>query len=148
MGDQPSRCEFDAEAMVLRVERTIPGTVEAIPPVVGEIMGVVREMGCVAGSEFEVEVAVNEALANAVKHGCGQDPRKEVTVTVECDPGQGVLIIVRDPGGGFDPATLPSPLVGERIYASHGRGVFLISQLMDEVHHAKGGTEIWMRKRP
>ena len=47
----------------------------------------------------------------------------------------------------FDPASLPCPLVGERIYASHGRGVFLITELMDEVHHAKGGTEIWMRKR-
>jgi serine/threonine-protein kinase RsbW len=147
MSDQPSRCEFDPDRMVLRVERTIPGTVEAIPPVVGEIMGVVREMGCVAGSEFEVEVAVNEALANAVKHGCGHDACKEITVTVECDPDQGVLIIVRDPGEGFDPASLPSPLVGERIFASHGRGVFLITELMDEVHHAKGGTEIWMRKR-
>ena len=147
MSDQPSRCEFDPEGMVLRVERTIPGTVESIPPVVGEIMAVVREMGCVAGSEFEVEVAVNEALANAVKHGCGHDPCKEVTVTVECDPHQGVLIIVRDPGEGFDPASLPSPLVGERIFASHGRGVFLITQLMDEVRHAKGGTEIWMRKK-
>jgi len=147
MSDQPSRCEFDPVRMVLRVERTISGTVEAIPPVVGEIMTVVREMGCVAGSEFEVEVAINEALANAVKHGCGHDPCKEVTVTVECDPKQGMLIIVRDPGEGFDPASLQSPLVGERIYASHGRGVFLITELMDEVHHAKGGTEIWMRKR-
>jgi len=147
MSDESGRCEFDLEAMVVRFERTIPGAVDAIPSVVDEVMGVVRGMGCAAGSEFEIEVAVNEALANAVSHGCGNDPAKEVTITVECDPSQGLLIIVRDPGPGFDPACIPSPVVGERIYASHGRGVFLINQLMDEVHHARGGTEIWMRKR-
>ncbi len=148
MIDTSSRCEFDLEAMFLRFERTIPGSAEAIPPVVDEVMGVVRGMGCAAGSEFEIEVAVNEAVANAVKHGCRHDPAKEVTITVECDPSQGILIIVRDPGQGFDPACIPSPVVGERIYASHGRGVFLITELMDEVRYERNGTEIWMRKKP
>jgi len=148
MIDTSNRCEFDPEAMFLRLERTIPGSVEAIPPVVDEVMGVVREMGCAAGSEFEVEVAVTEALANAVAHGCGHDPCKQVTISVQCDPGQGMLIVVRDPGKGFDPANIPSPVVGERIYASHGRGVFLITELMDEVRYEKNGTEIWMRKKP
>ena len=148
MIDASSRCEFDPEAMSLRFERTIPGSVDAIPPVVGEAMRVVREMGCAAGAEFEVEVAITEALANAVAHGCGHDPCKLVTISVQCDPGQGMLIVVRDPGKGFDPANIPSPVVGERIYASHGRGVFLITELMDEVRYEKNGTEIWMRKKP
>jgi len=148
MGDTSSRCEFDPEAMSLRFERTIPGSVEEIPPVVGEVMRVVRDMGCAAGSEFEVEVAMTEALANAVAHGCGHDPCKLVTISVQCDPGQGMLIIVRDPGKGFDPAKVPSPVAGERIFASHGRGVFLITELMDEVRYEKDGTEIWMRKKP
>jgi serine/threonine-protein kinase RsbW len=111
-------------------------------------MGLVREMGCAAGSEFDVEVAITEALANAVAHGCGHDPCKLVTISVQCDPGQGMLIIVRDPGKGFDPANVPSPVAGERIFASHGRGVFLITELMDEVRYEKNGTEIWMRKKP
>ena len=147
MSDQPSRCEFDQEGMAVRFERTIPGTVEAIPPVVSEVMSVVREMGCAAGSEFEIEVAINEALANAVEHGCGHDPDKHVSIVVECDPAQGMLIIVADPGQGFDPKTIPNPVLGERIYADHGRGIFLINELMDEVRYEKGGTEIWMRKK-
>jgi len=134
-------------AMVVRFERTIPGTVDSIPRVVDEIMNEVRTMDCAAGSEFEIEVAVSEALANAVVHGCRHDAAKEITITVECDPEQGILIIVRDPGEGFDPACIPNPVDGEQVFASHGRGVFLINQLMDEVHHARGGTEIWMRKR-
>jgi serine/threonine-protein kinase RsbW len=55
--------------------------------------------------------------------------------------------MVRDPGTGFDPEKIPSPLVGDNLYASHGRGIYLINQLMDEVQFKRGGTEIWMRKR-
>jgi serine/threonine-protein kinase RsbW len=143
-----SRCEFDADQLAVRFETTIQGTVEAIAPVVEEIMAIVGEMGCAAGSEFEIEVSVNEALANAVEHGCGHDPSKEVAVRVECDPENGMLIMVRDPGEGFDPDSVPSPIIGERIYADHGRGIFLINELMDEVRYEAGGTEIWMVKKP
>jgi serine/threonine-protein kinase RsbW len=66
---------------------------------------------------------------------------------VACDESKGMLIVVRDPGPGFDPAAIPSPTVGQNIYRHHGRGIYLINQLMDEVSFDKGGTEIRMRKR-
>jgi serine/threonine-protein kinase RsbW len=147
MGGALSRCEFDADRLVTRLEISIPGTVEAIPPVVEQIMRVVEEMGCAEGAEFEIEVSVNEALANAVKHGCEHDPDKVVEILVECEPESGMLIVVRDPGSGFDPADVPSPVHGKQVYEDHGRGIYLINQLMDEVRYEKNGTEIWMRKR-
>lgn len=148
MGSEtPDRCDFDGDRMVKRIEETIPGSIDAIPAVVGRIMTVVEELSCAEGKEFDIEVALNEALANAVKHGCGHDPSKRVEIMVECDPEQGMLIVVRDPGSGFDPAEIPSPVVGERVFADHGRGIFLINRLMDEVRYERGGTEIWMRKR-
>ncbi len=58
-----------------------------------------------------------------------------------------MLIVVRDPGNGFDPDSIPSPIEGKRVYAAHGRGIFLINQLMDTVHYERGGTEIRMIKR-
>jgi serine/threonine-protein kinase RsbW len=58
-----------------------------------------------------------------------------------------MLIVVRDPGTGFDPADLPSPVTGENLLFNHGRGIFLINELMDDVEYRGGGTEIWMRKR-
>ena len=73
-GEEPTRCEFDQDRLVTRFEATIPGTAAAIPPVVARIMDVVGEMECAEGKEFDIEVAVNEALANAVEHGCGRDP--------------------------------------------------------------------------
>jgi len=148
MSDEKApRCEFDRDGLVHRFETTIPGTVEAIPPVVTRIMEEVRSMECAAGKEFDIEVAINEALANAVQHGCANDPSKQVEVTVECDPASGMLIVVKDPGSGFDPTDVPSPIVGQRLYSDHGRGIFLINELMDEVSYKNGGTEIWMRKK-
>jgi serine/threonine-protein kinase RsbW len=148
MGDAGPRCEFDAGQIVVRVQKEVPGHVEAIAPVVEQIMEVVRQQGCAEESEFEIEVSLFEAIANAVEHGCGHDPDKRVEVVVACEEHRGMIIIVRDPGPGFDPASVPSPVVGENIFADSGRGIFLINQLMDEVRFEKNGTEIWMIKGP
>ena len=146
MSEPTRRCELDAAQMVVRVQKEVPGHVEAIAPVVEEIMEVIQQQGCAADSEFEIEVSLYEALANAVEHGCGHDPEKRVEVIVACDEHKGMVIVVRDPGPGFNPESVPSPVVGENIYADGGRGIFLINQLMDEVRFEKNGTEIWMIK--
>lgn len=139
-------CEFSSKRLILRLERTIPGDVKAIDPVVEKVMEVAAEMGCAAGKEFAIETALREALANAVIHGCRKDPHKKIQICVACDEDRGMLIVVRDPGGGFDPSQVPNPVVGERVFAEHGRGIYLINQLMDEVTITRGGTEIRMRK--
>ncbi len=145
-GESMPRCEFDSKDLIMRFELTIAADVKAITPVVDSLMKLVREMGCAAGREDAVEVALREALANAVIHGCKNDPAKQVQCCVACDESRGMLIVVRDPGTGFDPASLPSPAVGQNVYSEHGRGIYLINQLMDEVQFERGGTEIRMRK--
>ena len=148
MRNRPTeKCEFDAEGLILRLDLTVAADVEGIEPVVQRIMAIVSSMDCGAGKEFEIEIALREALANAVVHGCKRDPGKQVQVCVSCDETRGMLIVIRDPGGGFDPQTIESPTTGENLYRSHGRGIYLINQLMDEVRFARGGAEIWMRKR-
>ena len=138
--------EFDADDLILRLDLTIPGAVESVAPAVERIMEEIRRMECAAGKEFEIELALQEALANAVTHGCEENPDKQIQIAVGCDSQRGVLIVVRDPGGGFDPNELPSPVVGEAIFEDHGRGIFLINRLMDEVSFRKRGAEIRMRK--
>jgi len=140
-------CEFDPNELLLKLEFTVPGDVESIQPAVDEIMEVVGAQECATGSEFEVEVALLEALANAVTHGCKDDPSKSIQVCVACEIDRGMLIIVRDPGAGFDPGEIPSPVTGENVFYDHGRGIFLINELMDNVEYRNGGTEIWMRKK-
>lgn len=145
--DNVARCDFEPDKLVLRLELTFVADTKAITPVVDRVMEAAREMSCAQGKEFEIEVSLREVLVNAIKHGCRNDPSKEVRLTVCCDQSRGMLIIVRDPGPGFDVDSLPSPLMGERVFASHGRGIFLINRLMDEVKILGRGTEIHMVKR-
>ncbi len=148
MADPTPRCDFDTDNLIVRIQKEVPGDVAAIPPVVEQIMEVVRDQGCAGDGEFEIEVSLYEALANAVEHGCEHNPEKRVEVVVACEEHRGMIIIVRDPGPGFNPESVPSPVVGENIFADSGRGIFLINQLMDEVRFERNGTEIWMIKGP
>lgn len=140
-------CTFDARHLNLKLSVTLSADRDAVDPVVRNIMKVVREMNCANGREDDIELALSEALANAVVHGAGLDPSKIVECDVACDEEHGMLIVVRDPGPGFDPEKIADPCCGENIYSHHGRGIYLINQLMDEVQFRKNGTEIHMIKR-
>lgn len=145
---QPSQsCAFDSSQLDLKLSVTLAADRDAVDPVVRSVMEVVREMRCAPGREDDIELALTEALANAVVHGAKNDPSKVIECDVACDNQHGVLIIVRDPGPGFDPSKIPDPCHGENIYANHGRGIYLINQLMDEVQFHKNGTEIHMLKK-
>jgi serine/threonine-protein kinase RsbW len=149
MSNEPlTQCEFDSGNLLVKVDMTIPGDINAISPVIEKVLAVVTEMGCAAGREFEIELVLNEALTNAIKHGSAHDPSKQVQCCVACDHARGMLIVVRDPGPGFDPASIPNPVVGQNLFSTSGRGIYLINQLMDEVRFEKGGTEIHMRIGP
>lgn len=139
--------EFECEDLLVRLDIEVPGDASAISGVVERVLALASEAGCAQGKEFEIETALREALANAIRYGCEHNPSKTVQLSVSCDRVRGMLIVVRDPGLGFDPAQVPSPIAGEQIYSEHGRGIYLISQLMDHVEYGRGGTEIRMLKR-
>ena len=138
---------FDTRHLNLKLSVTLAAERNAVDPVVQSVMKIVREMKCADGREDDIELALSEALANAVVHGAGSDPSKIVECDVACDEQHGMLIVVRDPGPGFDPEKISDPCSGENIYSHHGRGIYLINQLMDEVKNHKNGTEIHMIKR-
>ena len=127
-------------------EVMLAADVGTISPVVTWVMYLVSEMEYGAGKEFEIEMALREALANAVLHGCNADPSKRIECSVTCDEYRGILIVVRDPGNGFDLAKVPSPTGEQNIFSEHGRGIYLINMLMDEVQFERNGAEILMRK--
>ncbi len=140
-------CEFDPTKLLIKIDLVIQADLRQINEVVEGVLKIASKMDCAKGKEFEIETALREALANAIIHGCGSDPSRRVQCCVACDMERGMLIVVRDPGAGFDPAQVPSPILGENVFSEHGRGIYLINQLMDEVHFTKGGTEIRMKKR-
>lgn len=143
----PLAPSVEGESVIFKLSVTLAADSNAVDPVVDGIMQMVRQMQCSAGKEDAIQIALSEALANAVVHGAHADARKKIECEVSCDKTHGVLITVRDPGKGFDPASLPNPIKGENVYAQHGRGIYLINQLMDEVKFMKNGAEIRMLKR-
>ncbi len=125
---------------------TISADPNAISGVVDGVLQIAREMKCAEGNEYHLELSLREALANAIIHGCNNDPTKKVECCVVCTEASDVMIVVRDPGEGFTPQSVPSPLAAENLHSDHGRGIYLINQLMDEVSFARNGSEIRMRK--
>ncbi len=93
-------------------------------------------------------IAVTEVGNNAILHGNKRDPEKRVFLTIHAGP-EGVEIIVRDEGPGFNPDNLSNPLDPENLLRESGRGVFIMRSLMDEVkfNFSRGGTEVTIIKR-
>ena len=143
---KPPACEFNAGDLTFTVEELVSSEIGAISPAVEKLVRLIKDRSCIPGNEYAVELSLQEALANAVLHGNHQDPNKRIRICCACQADGKIIIIVKDEGEGFDPRRVPSPLAGENIYSAHGRGIYLINMLMDEVHFERGGREIHMRK--
>jgi anti-sigma regulatory factor (Ser/Thr protein kinase) len=126
---------------------TIPADPRQIPRLTDGVTQVLQEKGWPETDVMAVELALQEAVANAIRHGCGGDASKELQCTVTCDDAGEIMITVRDPGKGFDPTKVSNPLDPMNLLKSSGRGIFLINGLMDDVQFADGGRELQMRKR-
>ena len=125
---------------------TIPADPAAIPTLTDGVTHVLQEKHWPEDDIMAVELALQEAVANAIRHGCSGDKTKQLQCSVACDEKGEVVISVRDPGDGFDPATVPDPLTPQNILKPSGRGILLINGLMDEVLYEDGGRELKMKK--
>ena len=95
----------------------------------------------------EILLAVGEAAANANRHGHRPDGRGEVRVYCALE-GPSVTITIADDGGGFDPDQVDATALPDR-FASGGRGMFLMRELMDEVEieSTDTGTTVTMYRK-
>lgn len=126
---------------------TIPADPTAIPTLTDGVTQVLHEKAWAEEDIMSVELALQEAVANAIRHGCGGDASKELQCSVTCDESGEVVIVVRDPGTGFDHTTIADPLEPQNMLKSSGRGIFLINGLMDDVQFVDGGREVQMKKK-
>jgi serine/threonine-protein kinase RsbW len=96
-----------------------------------------------------IEMAMREAVANAIKHGNKQDPTKHVEVGLSVENGE-IVLTVADEGRGFDPGNVGDPLAPENRFKRDGRGIFYMKSFMDHVEYGfrpQGGTVLTLRKR-
>jgi len=114
--------------------------------VIDEVLEVLTSYDIDKQTTYSIRLALDEAFANAWRHGLNQsnDVQFQVSYYISDD---GFRLSVMDPGTGFDSESLPDPTVEENLFKSHGRGVFLIRQMMDEVEFNETGNEISVYKR-
>ena len=108
-----------------------------------------NRLGIDEGVAFGVDMAVREAVTNAVLHGNKLDEAKIVDLKLKNSP-EAFEIIVHDQGQGFNPKDIPDPTKEENILKTPGRGIFFMRNFMDEVDwsiHPNGGTTVRMLKR-
>jgi serine/threonine-protein kinase RsbW len=131
----------------VELRQSLPSTVAAIFPFSEQVMRFILNFRSADGSESEIEMALHEALANAVIHGNGENSGKRVYVSCRCYTDGEVSITVRDEGRGFDSNAIPDPTSSENLLFPHGRGIYLMKALMDEVCFGEGGAVVTMRKK-
>ena len=143
---QSALAKLDFTGAPWEVDTWVRSEIGLISPLVDWLMSLIAASRCVLGDEQFVELALREALNNAMLHGNRLDPSKLVHIRCCCACGNGVFIVVRDQGHGFDPSNVPNPLAVENLGAEHGRGIHLMKLAMDEVFFKRQGTEVRMRK--
>jgi serine/threonine-protein kinase RsbW len=130
-------------------ELKFPSRIDSIAAAAAAAAEVAGRSGFSADALFGIEMAVREAVTNAVLHGNRQDESKTVEVGVT-DTGAGLVITVRDQGEGFDPAAVADPTAAENLLKASGRGILFMRTFMDEVawgRHPRGGTVVRMTKK-
>lgn len=134
---QPQREVFSA---------VLPSNPSRVDPIVQRAMAALKKRCSLDGYHEAIELALREALANAILHGNAGKRRKRVALNCYQKKDKSILLVVRDQGRGFDPETVPDPTAPENLRRETGRGIFLIRKFMDQVDFAKGGCEIRMIK--
>lgn len=124
----------------------VPSALREIEAPKRRILDTVQRQGYQESDIFAIQLALEEALTNAVKHGNCCDPDKTVTIRFRVTPERAV-IIVRDEGPGFEPETVPDPTHPDRLPLPNGRGIMLLRAYMDEIEYRDHGRELYMVKR-
>lgn len=129
-------------------EFNLPSILESVDKAASEAESFARESGFDDAALFAIDMAVREAVANAVKHGNKQDSTKFVEITFS-NLNKGLEVTIRDFGEGFEVEEVPDPTNPENLLKANGRGVLFMKTFMEEVEwlrHQKGGMIVKMCK--
>ena len=127
----------------------MPSRIETVATAAAAVAEFTGRSGISDDAAFGIDMAVREAVTNAVLHGNRQDENKTVEIVLKSSP-DAVEISVHDQGPGFNPEEVPDPTANENILKASGRGIFFMRTFMDEVDwliRPEGGTTVRMLKR-
>lgn len=134
--------DIEASLSVIEIDSTLQAAKEPERIILAEV----DRCGYCEDATFAIKLALEEAMTNAIKHGNRNDPSKRITIRHSVTPER-VVILVRDQGAGFHPATVPDPTKADRLPLPSGRGIMLMRAYMTEVYYRAGGTEVCLVKQ-
>ncbi len=123
----------------------IPSETKYIKKVSQEILGCLQRFNIDESIQFDVRLAVEEAVRNSMEHGHFHDEKLPIAVFYTMDKDK-IEVKVEDKGKGFDLKRIPDPRTMDNIMRGSGRGVFLMHKLMDKVVYNKKGNKVTMTK--
>jgi serine/threonine-protein kinase RsbW len=127
---------------------SISSKIEEIDGAVQKATAFASDAGFADDAVFGIDMAVREALANAVKHGNKLDETKQVEITL-VSAGDRMEILIRDFGKGFDVSQVPDPTNPENLLKASGRGILFMHNFVDKVEWERasdGGMIVKMTK--
>ena len=110
-----------------------------------ELMSGLGAAGWEGRDVFHIQMAIEEAVVNAIEHGNKKNPAKEVHVVFLVDHDSAEMTVT-DQGDGFDHENVADPTEEDRLDQPRGRGVLLIRELMSQAQYNAKGNSVWMRK--
>lgn len=124
---------------------TIPSDTAQGHEVQERILKQLEDVGFTDRDLFGVKLALEEAIVNAIKHGNGLDPSKNVFVECSFD-GELMRVIIEDEGPGFDPHAVPDPTDDDNLEKPSGRGLMLMRAFMSRVEYNDRGNRVLLEK--
>jgi serine/threonine-protein kinase RsbW len=125
--------------------RSLPSRPGAHKPHVREILDEMKRLGWDKPELFGVELALEESLSNAIRHGNRLDESKQVVMECKLSTER-FWLRVRDEGAGFQPQLVPDCTADENLDCPGGRGLALIKAYMSSVEHNQSGNCVTMEK--
>jgi YesN/AraC family two-component response regulator len=140
-----------SHAAYINVNQSTNISVPSHAELIWEVIHIISQSSVTSGfSQQELDnnlkLALVEGITNAMEHGNKWDSEKRVEVEVVCSP-ELLEISITDQGEGFDPEKLPDPTLETNLLSERGRGIFLMSGIMDEVFHVPPGNQLILRKK-
>lgn len=118
-------------------ELTTPSHTENLEPIRSFLATIAQKACFDETAVLAIEIAVEEACVNAIKHANQNDATKPLHLRITIDR-QKLTVVVSDQGQGFDPKQLEKQDARALLAKLRpgGRGILMMNMLMDEVHFA------------
>lgn len=128
-----------------KCDKSIQSDLDAGHASIEELMNALESAGWEGRDVFHIQMAIEEAVVNAIEHGNKRDATKQVHIVFVVD-AESAEMTITDQGDGFDHQNVADPTEEERLDQPRGRGVLLIRELMTQAQYNQKGNSVWMRK--